>query len=524
MRIGIFFLFFHTLVIIISYEVDFSMRNKSNKSIQFPLKIDELNLTLKDAFKNDSDEDLLFSTYQHQGENIAVFGISYLIHRDRVESSLLQSLLQHQDPWTVESLLNDIPLGNAATTSSFDKVIEYLLSGHICIYIEKEKCVVSYPLHQEEKREIDKSETESIVIGPQLAFTESLDTNLNMIRQLNRSPDLVLEKIMVGNKIPREVRIVYLASLANETDVNTIRQRIQSLEIDELEDSTSLKQYIEDNSFSIFPQFYLTELPNRLSYVIQEGKIGVLTENSPLSFIAPSTFFSFFESMEDIYMRWLTGSGLRLLRMFATIASLLLTPLYVAIITYQYELIPTQLLITIGQSRAQVPFPPILEALLIELLIELLREAGARLPTKVGQTMGIVGGIVIGQAAVEAGLTSNILIIVVAMSALASFTTPSYVMGTSFRLLRFPMMLLAGFYGLVGMMFGICFILIHLLNMKSLGRPYFAPIYPLKLKDFNRVFFRSPPDKNANRAQMSQPKKRTRYSKKSAQKKRDIDE
>ena len=138
--------------------------------------------------------------------------------------------------------------------------------------------------------------------------------------------------------------------------------------------------------------------------------------------------------------------------------------------------------------------------------------------------MGIVGGIVIGQAAVAAGLTSNILIIVVAMSALASFTTPSYLMGTSFRILRFPMILLAGLYGLIGVMFGICFLLIHLLKMASLGRPYFAPVYPLKLKDLNNVFFRPPPDENYNRATMYRPKDPVRYSKKEAKKKRDIDE
>lgn len=500
-----------------------SSDDKKNKSI-FPLKVDELEILIKSTFEYNSDEDLLFSIYEHQGKKIAVFGISYLIDTDKLESPLLDSLLNHNEAWTSQSLLNDIPLGDGSKTASFQDILDQLLTGNVFIYIEDEIEIVYYSLYKEEKRSVEKSESESVVIGPQLAFTESLSTNLNILRQLTKSPDLILEKMSVGKKIPREVRLVYLKSIANETDINTIRQRILDLDVDELEDSTTLKQYIEDSSQSLFPQFYITELPNRLSYTIQEGKIGVLVENSPLSFIGPSTFFSFFESMEDIYMRWAAGSALRILRMFATVAALLLTPLYVAVVTFQYELIPTQLLISIGQSRAGVPFPPIIEAILIELLIELLREAGARLPTKVGQTMGIVGGIVIGQAAVEAGLTSNILIIVVAMSALASFTTPSYLMGTSFRVLRFPMILLAGLFGLIGIMFGICFLLIHLLKLTSLGRPYFAPVYPLKLQDFNNVFFRSPPDKNAKRATMYRPKDPVRYSKKEAMKKRDIDE
>ena len=504
------------------------MNNKSNydkktKTV-FPLKSDELEILIKSTFEYNSDDDLLFSTYEHQGKKIVVFGISYLIDTNKLESSLLDSLLSHTEAWTSQSLLNDIPLGDGSTTASFQVILDQLLTGNVFIYIEEEIEIVYYSLYREEKRSVEKSENESIIVGPQLTFTESLSTNLNILRQLTKSPDLVLEKMIVGKKIPREVRLVYLKSTANEADVNTMRQRILDLDVDELEDSTSLKQYIEDSSLSLFPQFYITELPNRLSYTIQEGKIGVLVENSPLSFIGPSTFFSFFQSMEDIYMNWAAGTFLRILRMFATVAALLLTPLYVAVVTFQYELIPTQLLVSIGQSRSAVPFPPILEAILIELLIELLREAGARLPTKVGQTMGIVGGIVIGTAAVEAGLTSNILIIVVAMSALASFTTPNYLMGTSFRVLRFPMILLAGLFGLIGIMFGICFLLIHLLKLTSLGRPYFAPVYPLKLKDFNNVFFRLPPDKNYNRATMYRPKDPVRYSKKEAMKKRDIDE
>lgn len=203
------------------------------------------------------------------------------------------------------------------------------------------------------------------------------------------------------------------------------------------------------------------------------------------------------------------------------IAAFLLTSLYVAIVTYHYELIPTALIVSIGQSRASVPFPPIIEALLIELMIELLREAGARLPTKIGQTMGIVGGIVIGQAAVQAGITSNILIIVVAITTLASFTTPNYSIGASFRIARFPIIILAGLFGLIGVMFGVCLLTIHLLRTTSLGRPYLAPVYPLRLEDFNHVLFQTPPSKNSKRAQMYRPKDLTLYSKEKANKKHD---
>ena len=198
--------------------------------------------------------------------------------------------------------------------------------------------------------------------------------------------------------------------------------------------------------------------------------------------------------------------------------------MYVAATTFHYELIPTQLLISIGQSRAAVPFSPIVEVLLLELMIELLREAGARLPTKIGQTIGIVGGVVVGTAAVQAGLTSNILIILVTFSALASFTTPSYIMSTAIRLIRFPIIILSGLYGIIGIMFGISLLVIHLIKLSSLGRPYLTPLYPFRLADFNKVFFRLPESKQGNRFLSYQPKDKRRLNKKEAMEKKDNNE
>lgn len=494
------------------------------KHIKFPLKIKQLESLVKSQFKNNSADDLIFSTYTHQNKQIAVFGITYMVDLAKLGEGLLTPLLNHPKAWTTDAILNEIPLGNGSTTNDLQDIFDNLVLGTVYLYIEDEPEIIAYPLNEEQQRGLDISQTESVIVGPQLAFTDSLSTNLNVVRQLLPTADLTIEKIVVGKTVPCEVRIIYMKSVANEADVNTIRQRIQDLDVDEVEDATILLQYVEDSSSSLFPQFYLTELANRFAYTLKEGKVGVLSENSPTAFIAPSSFFSFFETSEDTYTRWKEASALRILRLLAMVISLFLTPFYVALVTYQYQIIPTALIVSIGQSRASVPFSPVLEALLIELMIELLREAGARLPTKIGQTMGIVGGIVIGQAAVEAGITSNVLIIVVAMSALASFTTPSYSIGVSFRVIRFPMILLAGLYGLIGVMFGTCFLLIHMLKIKSLGRPYLAPLYPLRLQDFNRVLFRTPPDKSSNRASMYRPKDQHRYSKAEATKKRDNEE
>lgn len=492
--------------------------------IKFPLKANQLESLIKSQFTNNSADDLVFSIYTHQNKKIAVFGITYMLDMTMLGESLLAPLLSHQEAWTTETVLNEIPLSNGTTTNRMQDILDQLPLGNVFLYIEDEAEIVTYPINTEQQRSLEISETESVIVGPHLAFTDSLRTNLNLVRQLIPTSDLVIEKFMVGNKTPREVRMLYMKSVANDTDVDTLRQRIEELDVDEIEDNTVLKQFLEDSARSLFPQFYLTELVNRLVYTLKQGKIGVMAENSPSAFIAPSSFFSFFETSEDTYTRWLEASAIRVLRMFAMLIALFVTPFYVALVTYQYQIIPTDLIVSIGQSRASVPFPPVIEALLIELMIELLREAGARLPTKIGQTMGIVGGIVIGQAAVDAGITSNVLIIVVAMSALASFTTPSYTMGTSFRIIRFPMIVLAGLYGIIGVMFGTCLLLIHVLKMKSLGRPYLAPLYPIRLQDFNRVFFRTPPDKNSKRASLYRPKDREQFSKEDASQKRDIEQ
>lgn len=507
-----------------TYVWEAHMRNKdqNNKEHIFPSKIEVVERIIKENMKNNPD--LTFATYNLQDKKIIIFFINYLVDTDKLENFLLEPLLKKEVKWTNKRFLNDIPLGSKATTRSLPEILKKLTRGEVFVYIEEEIEIISCDLSKLEQRSLEKAETESLVLGPQIAFTESLSTNLNVIRGIINTPDLVSEKIIVGKRIPTEVRIIYLKSLTNETDVNTMRQRIQDLDVDEISDISVLKQYIEDSSVSFFPQFYTTELPDRLCYTLSKGKVGVLAENSPTAIIAPSTFFSFFESTEDIYMRWNSGSPLRFLRFLAVFIAIMITPLYVAIITFQFELIPTKLLISIGKSRAVVPFSPLLEALLIELMIELLREAGARLPTKVGQTMGIVGGIVIGEAAVQAGITSNILIIVVAVSALASFTSPSYLMGTSLRMIRFPMIILAGLLGLIGIMFGICITIIHLLKLTSLGRPYLAPLYPLQLQDFNKVFYRLPHNKESKRASISQAKDLVRYPKNEAIKKRDIDE
>ncbi len=497
-----------------------SRRGKSKELL--PSSIEDLKTNLQEAMHNNPDFQM--QEFETGSQRMLVFYISIIVKKQQLNNHILTPLLKGDKQWTSEKLSNALPLGNSVAQTKMNEIVDALIMGSVGIYIENETELLTYPIPDQQKRSVEKSDKESTVLGPQDSFTESLTTNINLVRWRVNTGDLVTEKMIIGERVPTEIRLMYLKSLANKEDVQTMRQRLQDLVVDRIEDATPITYYIEDSSTSIFPQFYQTELPSRFSYSLTKGRVGVLVDKSPTGIMAPTSLFSFFESTEDVYMRWNVGSFIRILRFFALIISALLTPAYVAAITFHYEVIPTPLLTTLGSSRAAVPFPPVFEALLLELLIELLREAGARLPTKVGQTIGIVGGIVIGQAAVAAGLTSNILIIVVAISALASFTAPSYLIGSTIRVIRFPLILMSGILGLIGIMASICFLIIHLLKITSLGRPYLLPMYPFVGKDFSKTFYRLPYYFNFKRSYSYKPQDMIRFPKKKSRKMKDIDE
>ena len=457
-----------------------------------------------------------------------VFELFYLQNLVRIQQ-LQQSILPfiqsiNKEKVDIDLLMDQLPVGNVTKSSDVEEIVNSLIQGSVFIILNQQNsgvlCEISDPL----TRTLSTAEIESLVFGPRLAFTESLSTNIGLIRKQITDKNLCAEQLFVGDRNTTEIRLLYIKEITDETNVQTLRQRITDLKIDDVVDCNVLSQLLDDQSLSLFPQMLQTELPDRVSYMLLKGKVAILVDRSPYALIGPAAFINFFESTDDIYSRWNLGMFLRWLRFIAIILATLLTPLYVATVTYHYQVIPVHLLLSIGQSRSNVPFPPVMEALILEFILELLKEAGARLPTKVGQTMGIVGGIVIGQAAVEAGFTSNILIILVALSALGTFTSPSYIMGTSFRFVRYPLIIFAGAWGAIGVMFGIIILIIHLLKLTSMGRPYFVPVFPLRLQDLKESVFLFPFSYNSKRPLSNRPQDTNRFPEKKAKAKKDIDE
>lgn len=440
---------------------------------------------------------------------------------------VLQNRSLDSDIKGIEDIMAWIPINDIEITDELTTIQSKLLKGYAIVQLHEDdqKCLLVNLADNHGLRENNDTENEFSVVGPKIGFVEDLDTNIGLLRTLLNIPDLIIKEIIVGTTSKTKVAIIYIDGVTNEQNVQTVEQRLTDIDYDVVFDSSLLDQMMSDNSLTPFPLFVSTERRDRVVYSLTSGQVAVIADGSPYIVTGPATLYDFFISAEDYYLPWILGSFFRLIRIFGVIFSMFASALYVAITTYHYEVIPKDLLSPLIFSRLNVPFPPFFEVLFLEITIEFLREAGARLPTKIGQTLGIVGGIVIGQAAVAAALTSNILLIIVALSALASFTTPIYKMSNTIRFLRFPIIILAAIWGAIGIFIGVGFLFVHVIRLKSLGSPYVVPIYPLRIAELSDGFIRSSFQILNKRPQRLRPKSSVKYlPKKSVKQKNDLDE
>jgi spore germination protein KA len=426
----------------------------------------------------------------------------------------------------IEDIKALIPINDIEITDEITNIQSKLLKGYALVQLHKndQKCALVNLADNHGLRKNNDTENEFSVVGPKVGFVEDLDTNIYLLRSQINIPNLIIKEIIVGTTSKTKVAIIYIDGVANEQNIQIVEQRLTDIDHDVIFDSSILDQMISDNSFTPFPLFVSTERRDRVVYSLINGQVAVISDGSPYFVTGPSTLFDFFISPEDYYLPWILGSFFRLIRIFGVIFSLFATSMYVVITTFHYEVIPKELLGPLIFSRQNVPFPPFFEVLFLEITIEFLREAGARLPTKIGQTLGIVGGIVLGQAAVEAALTSNILLILVALSALASFTTPIYKMSNAIRFLRFPIIILSAIWGGIGIFIGLGFMFVHIIRLKSLGSPYAVPIFPLRTMDLKDSFIRSPFQILNKRPQHLRPNSLFRYFPKPVKQENELDE
>jgi len=342
------------------------------------------------------------------------------------------------------------------------------------------------------ERSPEEPPSEQVLRGPRDGFNETLRTNTALLRRRLRTPALKLEQITLGRVSNTPVVIAYLADVASPDLVAEVKRRLERVDIDGFTDPSILEEFIEDQPSSLFPQVQASERPDTVAFCLMEGQVAILCEGSSYALLAPVTFWAFLQSSEDYYNRFQLATALRWLRYLLLFLALTGPSFYIAIVTFHQEMLPTPLLLTIAAAREGIPFPVIVEAVGMEIFFEALQEAGVRLPRSVGQAVSIVGALVIGQAAVQAGIVSAPIVIIVAATGIAFFTIPRYTFSAPIRLLRFPLMFLAGSLGLFGLMAGLIVLLIHLCSLRSFGVPYLQPVAPTTWRGLLDVLVRAP--------------------------------
>ncbi len=409
----------------------------------------------------------------------------YDLQPDRIEMRQIQNMI------ISESI--------SGITSDFDELVEACLYGNVLLLVDGCQEAMMIEAQGWESRGIEQPETEIVIRGPREAFTEVLNQNISLIRRKVNNPNLRLQIHKIGRQTKTRVCTVYIEGIVNPKLINEVNSRLKGIDTDAILESGYIEQFIEDESISPFPTISHSEKPDIIVAKILEGRIAIVVDGTPFVLALPMFFVEVFQTAEDYYIRPFYATFLRIIRVMAFFLSTLSPALYVALSTYNQELIPTSLIITMAGAKQGTPFPAVIDVLIMVITFEIIREAGVRLPRAVGQAISIVGALVIGEEAVSAGLVGAPVVIVIAITAISSFVIPAQI--NIIILLRFIYITLAGLFGFFGIMLGLVGMIIHLAGLRSFGIPYLAPFAPLEpqgLKDsivrlpFWGIFFRPP--------------------------------
>lgn len=396
---------------------------------------------------------------------------------ENLEQFIIQQTLYHADV----QLFNQL-----------SEVVNGLLRGNTVLLISGTQGAILINTKKTEKRSIAQPETEQVIRGPRDGFIESLETNISLLRDRLPIPEFRVKPMEIGKLTKSSVAIFYIDGIVNSTLLKDVKERLAKIYIDRVLDSGYLEEFIQDNPRSPFPQVKNTERPDVVVGNLLEGRVVIMVEGSPFALIVPATFIMFYQSSEDYNERTNMMSVIRITRLISIVFSLITPSIYVAVISYHPELIPTAFSVAITSGRAGVPFPAVIEVLLMEAAMEILREATVRMPKQVGGALSIVGVLVVGQAAVMAGFVSPITVVVIAITTIGSFATPAYSMAIGFRLLRFFLLVATGFLGLYGLILSLIIVMNHLLSLRSFGVPYLSPISPMNWGGLKDTLIRAP--------------------------------
>ncbi|MRN53475.1 spore germination protein [Paenibacillus monticola] len=374
----------------------------------------------------------------------------------------------------------------------WDVLFEALFSGNTILLIDGIGEAIRGNTSGGEVRSVTEATTQVAIRGSKESFTESLGTNLSLVRRKIKSPNLWIETMKIGDVTQTNVSLMYIHGIVNDKALQALKKKLQAIDVDAILESGYIEQLIEENVFSPFPTLYNTERPDSVAGNILEGRVAIFVDGTPFVLIAPTSFFMFFHAVEDYYQRFDISTFIRLLRFMCLIISLFGPAVFIAALNFHQEMIPTSLLINLASQREGVPFPAFIEALMMEVTFEIIREAGIRMPSPIGQTVSIIGGLVLGQAAVQAGIISPAMVIVVSLTGISSFATPAFNMALSIRILRFTIMFVAAFMGLYGISILLFILIAHMCSLRSLGFPYMSPLGPFIAENHRDSIIRVP--------------------------------
>ncbi|MGI6165284.1 MAG: spore germination protein [Limnochordia bacterium] len=455
--------------------------------------------TIKTLFEDADDVTVREFKVGGKGTSAAVVYISGMLDNEVISAQLLKTLMldarqikQWDEPDLLDRIKGMITIGDLKEIESFDDAVYYLLAGKAVLFVDTVFKALAIGAQGWEQRGVEQPVAEAVIRGPRDSFCECVTTNITLVRQRLKDPSLKIKMYLLGRRSRTAVALVYIADIIDPGILEEAQNRLDKVDIDSLTDSGYLEQLISDSWWSPFDTVQATERPDEVVGGLLEGRFALICDNSPFVILAPTTINTLMHSPEDYYISWSASTIIRMVRFVGSFLALTLPAVYIALVSYNPEMIPTTLALTIAAARDGIPFPAVTEAFVMELMLELLREAGIRLPGPIGQTIGIVGGIIIGDAAVRAGLVSPVMVIIVASTAIASFLIPTYSLTITVRNLRFFLMTMAAVLGLFGVSMGMLVILVHLATLKSFGVSMLSPWSPLRIRAFQDTVIRFP--------------------------------
>lgn len=425
----------------------------------------------------------------------AIIYINGLASKDIIDRDVLHPLMLHikenlkDKPNIMEYISKKyITMSNTKIEKDINNILSSLKRGQTALLLENSDEAIIIDTSSGDYRSISEPTNESSIRGSREGFIEKLETNTSIIKRRIRDENLVIENMVLGRRTQRDLAIIYIDNIVDKNVLQELKYKLSSIDVDSVSLMGYIQQYIENDTYSIFPQSRTTERPDIVEGNLMEGRIAVMLEGTPMVLLTPSIFIEFFQAIEDYTQRTIVSSFTRILRALSVIIVITFPSIYLTLIKFNAELIPIKFVNTIIQSRSNIPLTPFMEILSMEIIVEFLREGGLRLPPKVNQTLSVVGGIIIGQAAIKAGIVSSSTLLIIGISIIAAFLTPNYDMSLAVRFIRFPMLILSNYLGLLGLTAGFFFLLVHICSLESLGVPYFS----FHNEEYKDIFIRSP--------------------------------